>query len=439
MATKIAVIGTGMGGLGAVHRFGQEKVAATLYDKEDFFGGHTVSWTNQGFTFDMGPHVSFTKDPRIQELFAKAVNGKFEAVQYKLNNYWQGHWVAHPAQTHLYGLPPDVIVKVVEDFVRQSQQPLNEHPKHYGEWLVAQYGRTFSEWFPYRYTRKYHTTDPANLTTDWIGPRMYRPSLQEVLLGSLTTDIPNKHYVTDFRYPSHGGFYGYVKGLARDLSIALKHTVVRIDPKTREIHFANGSATHFDAMVSSIPLPELIPLISGTPADVLAAAKLLACSSCVLVNIGVDRPDLSEVHISYFYDEDLLVSRVNYPHLMSPNTVPPGCSSVQAEVYFSAKYRPFTGKPSDYVEPVIRDLKRCGVLRENENIVFKEGRFVDYANIIFDHDREAALAKVLGYLNDIRVRTCGRYGAWGYYWTDDSFKSGEDAAAQALQDLRRAA
>jgi hypothetical protein len=34
------------------------------------------------------------------------------------------------------------------------------------------------------------------------------------------------------------------------------------------------------------------------------------------------------------------------------------------------------------------------------------------------------------------VHSCGRYGAWGYYWTDDSFKSGEAAAERALAALR---
>ena len=59
----------------------------------------------------------------------------------------------------------------------------------------------------------------------------------------------------------------------------------------------------------------------------------------------------------------------------------------------------------------------------------------EYANIIFDHDRSAALAKVHGFLDDIDVRYCGRYGDWGYMWTDESYKSGEGAATKALDGL----
>jgi hypothetical protein len=60
-----------------------------------------------------------------------------------------------------------------------------------------------------------------------------------------------------------------------------------------------------------------------------------------------------------------------------------------------------------------------------------------YANVIFDLDRAAALKTVHGYLDEIGIAYCGRYGDWGYMWTDESFKSGEEAASKALSALDR--
>ena len=60
-----------------------------------------------------------------------------------------------------------------------------------------------------------------------------------------------------------------------------------------------------------------------------------------------------------------------------------------------------------------------------------------YANVIFDLDRAAALATVHAYLDDLGIAYCGRYGDWGYMWTDESFKSGELAAQRALTSLGR--
>jgi hypothetical protein len=58
-----------------------------------------------------------------------------------------------------------------------------------------------------------------------------------------------------------------------------------------------------------------------------------------------------------------------------------------------------------------------------------------YANIIFDLERTDALKTVHGYLDELGIAYCGRYGDWGYLWTDESFKSGEQAAGKALAAL----
>lgn len=430
--SNVVVLGTGMAGLGAAHRLHQEGIRPIMYDKNTYYGGHTMSFRYEpGFTFDVGPHISFTKDERIQGLFADSVDQLYETIQINLNNYWRGYWPQHPVQLHLHGLPEDVVVKVIADFVEEQQKP--ERPiKNYNDWLLASFGTTFAELFPKQYTRKYHLTTAENMSTDWLGPRIYRPTLEEVLRGAISASSPNIHYITHFRYPKRGGFVSYLNKFAPLGDIRLNHELVSIEPKVRLLEFSNGVRANYDALVSSVPLPELIRMIKGAPREVVEAAERLACSSCVLVNIGVDRADLSKAHMTYFYDEDICFTRLGFPHMLSETNAPEGMGSIQAEVYFSDKYRPFTGFPEDWIEPVIRDLRRCGLLRHSDQVVFSTAMYLRYANIIFDLDRASALKTVHGYLDEIGISYCGRYGDWGYMWTDESFKSGEAAADAAL-------
>jgi protoporphyrinogen oxidase len=424
-----------MAGFGAAYRLHAEGLTPVVYDKNAYYGGHTASFlSDTGFLFDLGPHISFTKDTRIQDLLAANVDQQYETVRIHLNNYWRGHWPQHPVQLHLHGLPEDVIVKVIADFVEEHHAPPRE-VKNYADWLLASFGRTFAELFPMTYTRKYHTTTADNMSTDWLGPRIYRPSLEEVLRGAISPSVPHEHYVTHFRYPSEGGFVSYLKKFVPLGDLQLNHELVSIDPRTRQLGFSNGLVTGYDALVSSVPLPDLIRMIRGTPNDVLEASQRLACTTCVLVNIGVNREDLSVGHMSYFYDEDVCFSRLSFPHMLSPRNVPPGTGSIQAEVYFSAKYKPRTGSPDDLIERVLTDLRRCGVVREGDRILSRGARLLPYANIIFDLDRASALATVHRYLDDLGIAYCGRYGDWGYLWTDESFKSGELAADRALSTL----
>jgi protoporphyrinogen oxidase len=421
-----------MAGFGAAYRLHGAGVTPVMYDKNEYHGGHTTSFRyNTDFVFDVGPHISFTKDPRIQELFADSVDQQYETGQINLNNYWRGYWPQHPVQLHLHGLPEDVVVKVIADFVEERQRP-ERQVKNYADWLLSSFGRTFAELFPMPYARKYHLTSADNMSTDWLGPRIYRPSLEEVLLGAISPSPPQIHYITHFRYPSRDGFVSYLKKFVPLGNLKLNHRLVSIEPRTGLLRFSNGFQVHYDALVSSIPLPDLVRMIQGTPPDVLDASRRLACSTCVLVNVGVNREDLSKAHMTYFYDEDICFTRLSYPRMFSANNAPPGTGSIQAEVYFSDKYKPFAGSPDDWIQPVIGDLRRCGILREDDLILCSKAMLLPYANIIFDLDRAEALETVHGYLDDLGIAYCGRYGDWGYMWTDESFKSGELAAEKAL-------
>ncbi len=430
--SQICVLGTGMAGFGAAYGLREAGREAILFDKKSHYGGHTASFVYEGkYTFDEGPHVSFTKDDRVRAILADAIDQKYEVLNTKVNNHWKGYWIKHPAQVNLYGLPAELVIKIISDYVQAKQQPPKEIC-NYEEWLRASFGNTFAETFPMEYTIKYHTTEAANLSTDWIGPRLYQASLDEILRGALVPATPDVHYIEGFRYPSQGGFVSYLRRFMDQANIRLNHDVVSIDPRRREIRFANGNVAEYAGLISSVPLPDLIPAIAGTPADVLDAAGRLACSELVIVNLVVDRPELIDAHWTYFYDRDLFFTRISTPHLQSPHNVPPGCGSLQVECYYSRKYHPLDRRPDECIDPVISDLKRVGVLRETDRILFRNTMHLQYANVIFDLERAAALETVHGYLDDVGIAYCGRYGDWRYIWTDESFLSGERAAQKVL-------
>lgn len=433
--SEIVILGTGMAGWGAVYRLKSEGLKSTVYDKNPYYGGRTTSHKyDGGFIFDEGPHVSFTEDKRIQDILAQGVDNKYETREARMNNYWRGHWIKHPAICNLYSLPPGLVVKILVDFIHENNKD-HTQINNYSEWLIATYGKTFAETYPMEYTLKFHTTEASNMSLDWIGPRLYRPRLEEVLHGALSLETPNVHYCTQWRYPLTNGFVSFLNELVKMAEPMLNHKLASLDPRARKLYFENGAIVDYESVISSIPLPDLIPMISGTPSDVLQASERLACSSCVLVNIGIDRENISDAQWTYFYDRDIIFTRLSFPHMFSPNNVPPGTGSIQAEVYFSEKYRPKDRPPEEYIQPVIDDLRRCGLIREDDKVIFKTAEFLKYANVIFDLERADALVVVHGYLDDIEIQYCGRYGEWKYIWTDQSFKSGENAAQKIIDKV----
>lgn len=428
---KIAILGSGMAGFGAAYRLHSEGKASIMYEKESFCGGHTASFKSGDFIFDDGPHISFTSDRRLQQLFAKGINQEYERFVAQANNYWKGYWIKHPAQCNLFGLPKELLVEIISEFYDLKKESSGEIA-NYKDWLVASYGKTFAKNFPMQYGFKFHTTSAENMSTDWIGPRLYQPDMKEVLYGALSPTTENVHYVNDFRYPSNGGFVSYLQQFTSMTDIRLGHEMILMDPENHTLSFANQQTDEYDQVITSIPLPELIPRIKDVPSEVKSAAEALACTSCIIVNIGIDRDKISDFHWTYFYDQDIIFTRLSFPHMFSPYNAPKGAGSIQAEIYYSQKYKPLQYSREECISRTLSDLEKCGLITREDNVLFVEAREIPYANIIFDLDRERCLSIVHNYLDKIDVYYCGRYGEWGYHWTDQSFISGENATSKIV-------
>lgn len=132
-----------------------------MFDKKAYAGGHTATHSRDGFVFDEGPHVSFTKQEKIKQLFAEAVNNDYLSIDAYIDNYWQGQSIRHPVITNIHGMPRDLVVKCISDFVKAQNTP-NSTIANYEDWLVASYGRIYAEAFPMQYAWKYHATRASN-------------------------------------------------------------------------------------------------------------------------------------------------------------------------------------------------------------------------------------------------------------------------------------
>lgn len=99
---NVVALGTGTAGFGAAHRLREEGGTPIVDERNSDDGGRTMPFRHEpGFVVDVGPHVSFTKDERIRELFADSVDQLYEAIQINLNNHRQGYSPRHRAQLHL--------------------------------------------------------------------------------------------------------------------------------------------------------------------------------------------------------------------------------------------------------------------------------------------------------------------------------------------------
>ncbi len=412
------IIGSGIAGISAGYHLNKKGDSVVIFEKDNDWGGLCGNFTIDGFRFDRFVHFTFTDDPYIKGIFEKS--SPLYNHPSVSSNYYQGYWLKHPAQNNLAPLPTDEKVKIINDFVNRPQKNI-EDIEDYSEWLRVQYGNYFAENFPFKYTRKYWGVEAKDLETKWVGNRMHSPDLAEVLKGAFETSEDNFYYTKYMRYPKKGGFRSILNDCREGLDIRFNKEVVRIDTKNKIIYFKDNTSEKYERLISSLPLPEIVDMIDGCPQDVKGAGHSLHNTCGYMVSLGFRRPDVAKHLWFYIYDEDILASRVYSPNLKSPDNVPEGCSSLQAEIFFDCK----ADIPTKEVvlKNTIEKLVRMGLFTENE-IAVKDIRFEKYANVTFDKDIYKNRQIVLDYLAKVGIESIGRFGKWDYLWTFQAFESG---------------
>lgn len=328
------VLGAGIAGISAAYHLQEKgKYSVCVYEREGDWGGlcggFYVDSKKGKFWFDNAVHLSFTSNSYAKATFhanAKPITHIPNPI-----NYYENIALKHPAQNNLFHLPTDLKVKALKDMID------NKNPKKartYEEWLKAQYGDFFTENFVKKYTRKYWTLEASDLSTSWVGGRFYLPNLEEILYGALSENTPNTYYASEMNYPKCGQYRSFVKNLAAKLDIKYRKNAIKITKDS--VIFDDGSEVGFSKLISTLPLNTIINLIPNVPRKVKNAAAKLQATSVATVSFGFKRSDVAKNLWFYAYDEDKLFARVYSPSLKSPSNAPKDCSSLQAEIYFSA-------------------------------------------------------------------------------------------------------
>jgi protoporphyrinogen oxidase len=90
-------------------------------------------------------------------------------------------------------------------------------------------------------------------------------------------------------------------------------------------------------------------------------------------------------------------------------------------------------QPEKLKQRVLSDLKRAGILAEDDEILFMELCEIPHAYVIFDQHYEESRSLLLDYLERHDVLTGGRWGGWGYGGMEDAMLDGKHAAEAILK------
>jgi protoporphyrinogen oxidase len=427
---KVLIIGTGPAGLGAADSAKASGLSYEVLEAQRRPFGHCKSFTLPGYpeiTFDEGPHISFTKNKRVQEIFERS-SPDFITLQPEIENYWNGNYIQHPVQANLRSIPEPFRAEVVESI---KSRPNTVDPKNYDEWLKTSFGERFQTLFHEVYTKKYWTVPSTEMTTDWIGERVYRPDADVMIKTAYSDIVPDDvHYITHFRYPRNGGFESFLKGTVEPhlTNIRFNASVAVINTEIKSVTTVDGKTWNYDLLFTSLPTDSIANIIVNAPESLRDACSKLSVSSVTLHSFIYKSGSPSKNHWMYVYDEDIPFARLHFPKKLV-NLGDESVQAVQVEVY-SSRFKNLA-TDANKRERIVRALEKMQILTEADILEY-DVRFCKYANVIFDHQRQANVAIAMDYLNKKDIYPIGRFGKWAYLWSDESYLDGFETLKKAF-------
>lgn len=416
----IVILGAGVAGLAA-----SIDTQAPVYEASNKIGGVAAADQIAGFSFDRGIHVLQSWDRRVLGMLDEA-GVRLRTHKRRAYIYSHGTYTPYPFQVNTAGLPLGLRARCLWDYLRRDR---DLEPRNYEEWMYKHIGRGFAETFLIPYSEKFWTVHPREMTFEWTENRVPHPSSWQVLRGALWAKRTAVGSNATFMYPEGpGGYEGFVSATARGAGpVHLEQRATRVDPVGRRVRFNDAYDVEYGKLVSTIPMPDLIDICTDVPDDVREAAALLRANSIMVVNIGVARPRLRPYHWVHFPEPDVSFFRISYPSNFSDAVCPPGCSSISAEVSFSAA-RPL--QREGLVDRVIADLIRVGALGAEDRILATDTSEIRYAYCIYDMRRRDAVQRARSWLKSVGIVPTGRYGLWCYFWSHEAMLAGRRAGAR---------
>jgi len=439
----IVILGAGLAGLSTAYHLRRAGCrAAALYEREERPGGLCRSEAHDGFTFDYTGHFLHLRTPEMNRLAARLLGHELAQVVRSSWIHSHGVYTRYPFQTNSYGLPVPVVKEILLGYIQARYekvavprdpvdgQGLAEPEASFERWIYETFGPGIAKHFMMPYNDKLWAVPPRFLTTEWMGRYVPPAPLEQVIEGALTDQAAGVGYNAFFRYPRQGGIEALTRALARRAGpIRLGMEATAVDVRRRRVYFADGSVADYEALVSTLPLPELVARLTPLPDSVAEAAAQLRWSSVFAVNLGLRTDRTEGRHWVYVPEPRYNFYRLGCFSNAAPAMAPRRGAAAWVEMSYNQR-RPLDRAAAR--RQAIDGLAEIGLLRSRREIEAEWLLDIPYAYVTYDANHRRATQTIRRFLERHAIHSIGRYGRWEYSSMEDALLQGKSAADHIL-------
>ena len=413
---ELGILGAGASGLSLALLTDRDFV---LLEQSEQAGGHARSTSIDGWVFDRGPHIMFSRNELLLDCMVGSLGDNVHRCQRNNRVAIAGTFARYPLENDLAALPLPLRADAVLSLLRAQEQ--ESDPRNLAEWFEANFGDVLVSAYFRPYNEKVWNVPLEQLSMSWAD-RIPRPPVDDVIRGALGEVSEGYLHQLFYSYPLHGGYSALMDAWAAGVPAAELVTgavVTRVVPNGQGVTVETTAGEwQFRTVVSTLPLRHLIGLMPDVPDHVSEAVSRLVVNPMIVTTLGFEGRDPDQFTAVYIPDDDYPVNRVSYPSTFSPNNVPPGCFSIQAEITTTRGSPLLRWSDEQTVATVLDGLHDRGLVPKDSRLVFEKVERFDQAYVVYTDGFESDLQLATDWLESRKIVIHGRFGSHQYVNVD---------------------
>ncbi len=400
------IIGAGITGLSYALAKGDDDYI--IIERDDNIGGYCKTIMRNGYVWDYSGHFFHFNDAIIKDIVIGGISeSNLKVIDKHTCIRYNDRYIDYPFQKNIHQLSKGEFIDCLVDLFSIEKKSYTT----FKEMLFGKFGRSIAEKFLIPYNEKLYACDLDKLDKDAMGRFFPYADREQIIRGFKSKDVSS--YNSSFTYPK-GGAVQYVNALASRLkrtNIRRRTEIIDIDVISKSVLLSDGATLKYDRLISTIPLPKLLDL-----AHIDYDKNIYSWNKVLVFNLGFDtKGPIEKFHWIYFPEKTFSFYRVGF----YDNILEQSKSSLYVELGFD---KDAVVCSDDWLEIVLRDLRRSGCIFSNQVLVDYESILMDPAYV---HITESSIKDVQIHKQELElldIYSIGRYGSWTYCSIEDNVK-----------------
>jgi protoporphyrinogen oxidase len=412
----VGILGGGISGIALAAQLDED---VDVLEKSTRTGGLCGTIVEDGFTFDAaGPHIMFSKNKEVLNLMIEVLDGNVHQNRRENRIYYKGALVKYPFENDLASLPKEDNYECILGYLQNPHA--GDTPTNLAEWSYATFGAGISDKYFIPYNAKIWNYDPTKIGLEFVA-RIPKPPMEDVLKSAI--GIPTEGYLHQlyYSYPTVGGFEAIVHGFAKRVrgNIVTSWTVASIekDGDGWRVTSTEGEIRWYRHLVNTIPLHELLKIWPDAPAETRELATQLRYNSLINICIGSNTDPGHNYTALYVPDPELLFHRLSFPKAFGEQCVPPGGSSIMAEITANEGDGVWELSDEALLQRAIAQVEGIGFVDRKSIVYTRVVRFL-YGYPVYDLEYRANVTKMRASVAATGLHLLGRFAQFDYINSD---------------------